>query len=169
MSVTAPAGFAASGVHAGIRREKKDLALVRSLTRASGAAMWTQNRVQAAPVVVSKRHLEVAQPQAVVINSGVANAATGDQGERDATATAACAASLLGLEAEEVLVLSTGVIGAPLPLELVTSGLVDAAEALSPDGGADAAEAILTTDTKTKQAVAHGPGSAWAAWPRAPG
>ncbi len=131
---------------------------MRSLPRATGAAMWTQNRVQAAPVLVSKAHLELAQPQAVVINSGVANALTGERGELDALCTAAEAARLLDLDAEEVLVLSTGVIGAPLPLDRVRSGLVDAAAALSVEGGADAAEAILTTDTHAKTAVAHGPG-----------
>src|SRR5947207_15179958 len=120
--------------------------------------MWTQNRVLAAPVVISKAHLELAQPQAVVINSGVANAATGERGELDALCTAAEAARLLGIDAEEVVVLSTGVIGAPLPLDLVRAGLVDASAALSGDGGADAAEAILTTDTKPKTAAASGPG-----------
>ena len=84
MTVTAPQGFVAAGVHAKIRKEKRDLALVRSLAPATGAAMWTQNRVLAAPVVVSKQHLELAQPQAVVVNSGVANAATGEQGLADA-------------------------------------------------------------------------------------
>ncbi len=160
MTVTVPAGFVASGIHAGIRRESKDLALVRSTTPATGAAMWTQNRVQAAPVTVSKRHLELAQPQAVVINSGVANAATGAQGDADASATAASAAALLGLLPEQVLVLSTGVIGAPLPLERIQKGLVTAAGALSSDGGDDAAEAILTTDTKPKTSVARGAGFA---------
>ena len=158
MSVTAAAGFVASGVHARIRREKKDLAIVRSLPRATGAAMWTRNRVQAAPVLVSKAHLELAQPQAVVINSGVANALTGERGELDALCTASEAARLLDLDAEEVLVLSTGVIGAPLPLDRVRAGLVEAAAALSVEGGADAADAILTTDTHAKTAVAHGPG-----------
>jgi glutamate N-acetyltransferase / amino-acid N-acetyltransferase len=158
MSITAPQGFAAAGVHAGIRREKKDLALVRTLGEGTGAAMWTRNRVLAAPVVVSQEHLACAQPQAVAINSGVANAATGEQGIADARATAEHAASLLGLVPEQVLVLSTGVIGAPLPLALVTAGLEAAAAALSPDGGADAADAILTTDTRAKQAVSYGPG-----------
>ena len=158
MSVTAAAGFLASGVHAKIRRAKKDLAVVRALPRATGAAMWTQNRVQAAPVVVSRAHLELAQPQAVVINSGVANAATGERGELDALCTAAEAARLLSLDVEEVIVLSTGVIGAPLPLDRVRVGLVDAAAALSIDGGTDAAAAILTTDTKPKTAVAGGAG-----------
>ena len=158
MSATAAKGFVASGVHAHIRKEKRDLAIVRSVGPATGAAMWTQNRVLAAPVVVSKRHLASAQPQAVVINSGIANAATGAQGETDAIATAERAAGLLGLAPEQVLVLSTGVIGAPMPMERVLAGVDAAAAALSPDGGDDAAEAILTTDTHAKTAVAHGTG-----------
>jgi glutamate N-acetyltransferase/amino-acid N-acetyltransferase len=158
MSVTAPLGFVASGVHAHIRKEKRDLALVRSVPLATGAAMWTQNRVLAAPVVVSKRHLEAAEPQAIVINSGIANAATGAQGELDAIATAERAAGLLGLAPEQVLVLSTGVIGAPMPMDRVLAGVDAAAAALSPHGGEEAAEAILTTDTHAKTAVAHGGG-----------
>jgi len=154
MSVTAAQGFAASGVRAGIRRDSLDLAVVHSTVPCVGGAMFTANRVQAAPVVVSKAHLELAEPQAVVINSGVANAATGEQGDRDATATAVEAARLLGLAPEQVLVLSTGVIGAPLPLDKVVAGLGEAVPALSPDGGASAAEAILTTDTHAKEAVA---------------
>jgi glutamate N-acetyltransferase/amino-acid N-acetyltransferase len=158
MSVTAPLGFVASGVHAHIRKEKRDLAIVRSVPLATGAAMWTQNRVLAAPVVVSKRHLEAAEPQAIVINSGIANAATGVQGEADATATAEHAAGLLGLAPEQVLVLSTGVIGAPMPMDRVLAGVDAATAALSPHGGDEAAEAILTTDTHAKTAVAHGGG-----------
>jgi glutamate N-acetyltransferase/amino-acid N-acetyltransferase len=160
VSVTAPNGFAAAGVHARIRKDKKDVALVRSLPRATGAAMWTQNRVQAAPVVVSKAHLQLAEPQAVVVNSGVANAATGEQGIADAKATAAHVASRLGLAPEEVVVLSTGVIGAPLPLDRVLAGVDAAASALSEDRGADAAQAILTTDTRAKEAVFRAEGFA---------
>jgi glutamate N-acetyltransferase / amino-acid N-acetyltransferase len=158
LSVTAAKGFEASGVSAGIHRDGKDLALVRATTRATGTAMWTRNRVQAAPVVVSKAHLELAEPQAVVVNSGIANAATGSRGEIDALATAAEAARLLSLDVEEVLVLSTGVIGVPLPLDKIRAGLPEAAAALSPGGGNDAAEAILTTDTRTKQAASGGEG-----------
>jgi glutamate N-acetyltransferase / amino-acid N-acetyltransferase len=158
MSVTAARGFVAAGVHAGIRREQLDLAVVRSNVPATGAAMWTQNRVLAAPVIVSKKHLLTAEPQAVVINSGVANAATGAQGEADARATAETAAALLGLAPEQVVVLSTGVIGAPLPLERVQRGLATAAVQLSVEGGAEAAEAILTTDTVAKTSVAQGEG-----------
>lgn len=158
MSVTAAQGFAASGLACGIRKEKPDLALVRSTVPTVGAGMFTANRMQAAPVIVSRKHLELAEPQAVVANSGTANAATGVRGELDARATAAEAGRLLGLAAEEVVVLSTGVIGTPLPLEKVLPGLERAAAALSPEGGADAAEAILTTDTHAKQAAADGPG-----------
>ncbi|HEV8249321.1 MAG TPA: bifunctional glutamate N-acetyltransferase/amino-acid acetyltransferase ArgJ [Gaiellaceae bacterium] len=158
MSVTAARGFTASGVHAGIRKSKLDLALVRSEQRATGAAMFTANRVQAAPVVVSREHLELAEPQAVVVNSGIANAATGQRGQLDARATAAEAARRLDLYAEEVLVLSTGVIGAHLPLHRVLRGLGAAAAALSGEGGGAAAEAIMTTDTHPKQAVAAGRG-----------
>jgi glutamate N-acetyltransferase / amino-acid N-acetyltransferase len=158
VSVTAARGFAASGVHAGIRKSKLDLAIVRSVERATGAAMFTANRVQAAPVVVSREHLELAEPQAVVVNSGVANAATGERGLLDARATAAETARRLDLDAEEVLVLSTGVIGAPLPLHAVLGGLGPAAASLSRDGGGAAAEAIMTTDTQPKQAAAQGPG-----------
>jgi glutamate N-acetyltransferase/amino-acid N-acetyltransferase len=153
MSVTAAKGFAAAGVHAGIRRKGKDLSVVRSTVPAVGAAMFTVNQMQAAPVVVSKAHLAVAEPQAIVINSGVANAATGERGELDALATAAEAGRLLDLQADEVLVLSTGVIGALLPLEKVLHGLREATSTLGASGGADAAEAILTTDTRTKQAA----------------
>ncbi len=158
MSVTTPQGFEAGGVHCGIRKARPDLAIVRATTPATGAAMFTANRVKAAPVVISQEHLEHAQPQAVVINSGVANAATGLRGELDARATASEAARLLGLDTEEVLVLSTGVIGERLPLANVLPGLATAASALSAAGGAMAAEAIMTTDTRPKQAVAQRPG-----------
>ena len=158
MSVTAARSFVASGVHCGIRRNRPDLAVIRSLDRATGAAMFTTNRARAAPVKISVEHLELAQPQAVVVNSGVANAATGARGELDARATAAEAARLLDLHAEEVLVLSTGVIGQRLPLDRVLAGLPEAVRALSPQGGEAAAEAILTTDTGVKLARAGGPG-----------
>jgi glutamate N-acetyltransferase / amino-acid N-acetyltransferase len=159
MSVTAARGFVASGVHCGIRKkERLDLSLVRSVGRATGAAMFTANRMLAAPVVISKEHLELAQPQAVVTNSGVANAATGERGLLDARATAAETARLLDLAAEEVLVLSTGVIGRLLPLSNVVAGVRAAAASLSQHGGAASARAIMTTDTAAKESVAHGSG-----------
>jgi glutamate N-acetyltransferase / amino-acid N-acetyltransferase len=157
MSVTAAKGFAAGAVHSGIRKQDRlDLALLRSLTPATGAGMFTVNRVQAAPVTVSRDHLEAAQPQAIVANSGVANAATGAQGLAAARAMTETAAAKLGLEPEQVLVLSTGVIGEQLPLERVLTG-IDAIE-LGEDAGGAAAQAIMTTDTHPKQSVVHGPG-----------
>jgi glutamate N-acetyltransferase/amino-acid N-acetyltransferase len=102
-------------------------------------------------VLVSKAHLAAAEPQAIVINSGVANAATGRQGELDALATAAEAAELLGIESEQVLVLSTGVIGVKLPMPKLIAGLAEIE--LAADKGADAAQAIMTTDTFAKESV----------------
>jgi glutamate N-acetyltransferase/amino-acid N-acetyltransferase len=158
MSVTAAKGFAAGGVHAGIRYSRPDLAIVRSTAPAVGGAMWSRNRVQAACLLVNREHLSLAEPQAVVINSGVANSATGERGKLDALATSAEAARLLDLDAEEVLVLSTGVIGVPLPMGRLLPALKPAVQALSPDGGQDAAEAIMTTDTRPKEAVSTGAG-----------
>ena len=158
MSVTAAAGFVASGVHAGIRRSGPDLAIVRSTVPAVGAAVWTTNRILAAPVVVSKRHLEVAQPQAVVINAGMANAATGNEGIADAERTASEVASVLGIDPNEVVVLSTGVIGVPLPMDRVLAGVRTAADSLDAEGGASAASAILTTDRWPKQAMVEADG-----------
>ncbi len=159
MSVTAAQGFSAAGIAAGLKPSgKPDLALVRSVSRSVGGAMWTANRAQAAPVLVSRRHLELAEPQAVVINSGSANAATGARGEADAEAMAHGVAKELALSPEEVLVLSTGVIGVPVPIDRVLTGVREASLALSPSGGSAAAGAIMTTDSGPKEAVAHGPG-----------
>ncbi len=156
MSVTAPKGFEASGVAAGIRYSRPDVAVVHSTAPAVGGAMFTRNKVQAACLQVNRAHLAAADPQAVVINSGVANAATGEQGHANAVATAAHAAAALGLTAEQVLVLSTGVIGVQLPLDRLVAGVDAAVDALSDDGGADAAAAIMTTDTKPKEVAVAG-------------
>jgi glutamate N-acetyltransferase / amino-acid N-acetyltransferase len=154
MSVTAAQGFEASGVSAGIRPSgHPDVAVVRSVPAAVGTALWTTNRVQAAPVTVSRRHLSLAEPQAVLINAGVANAATGKQGEEDAVASAVGLADALGLEPEQVLVLSTGVIGVRLPLDKVLAGAQAAVGELSAAGGDAAAGAILTTDSGPKISV----------------
>jgi glutamate N-acetyltransferase/amino-acid N-acetyltransferase len=154
MSVTAARGFVAAGVTAGIRPSgAPDVALVRSTVPSVGAALWTANRVQAAPVTVSRRHLAAAEPQAVVVNAGCANAATGSQGIADAEATAAAVARALDLLPEQVLVLSTGVIGVPLSMDKLLAGVRAASVSLSPDGGGAAAGAILTTDSGAKTAV----------------
>jgi glutamate N-acetyltransferase/amino-acid N-acetyltransferase len=160
MSVTSPKGFAASGVHAGIRQKKKDVALVRSVVPAVGAAMFSRNKVQAACLQINRAHLDAAEPQAVVINSGVANSATGELGLTNAKTTAAHTAALLGVAPEQVLVLSTGVIGVQLPMDALLPGVDAAVATLASDGGADAAEAIMTTDTKPKQTVVTGGGCA---------
>ena len=161
MSVTAAKGFVASGVEAGIKyTARKDLAVVRSVPHATGGAMFTRNRVQAACLEITREHLSLADPQAVVVNSGNANAATGAQGIADARVTAAETARVLGLAPEQVLVLSTGVIGVPLPMQRLLPGIAGAADELSLDGGAAAAQAILTTDTCTKEAVVRGDGFA---------
>jgi len=158
MSVTAAEGFVAGAAHSGIRKaDRLDLAIVHSTTPATGTAVFTANRVQAAPVVVSREHLARAQPQAVVANSGVANAATGATGLEAARATAAATASRLGIEPEQVLVLSTGVIGAQLPVDKVVAGIESIAFG---DHGDDAARAIMTTDTAPKESVARGDGFA---------
>jgi glutamate N-acetyltransferase/amino-acid N-acetyltransferase len=161
MSVTAARGFLATGIHCGIRKDGAlDLAVVRSTETAVGAGMFTVNRMAAPPVHVCREHLGAAEPQAVVANSGCANAATGMRGELDARATCAEAARVLGVDAEQVLPLSTGVIGQPLPLGHLLAGLKPAAAALSREGHADAARAIMTTDTRPKEAAAQGPGFA---------
>ena len=158
MSVTAASGFAASGVRAGIRRSGLDLAVVRSDAASVGAAMWTTNRVQAAPVVVSKKHLAPRSRRRWSINAGVANAATGEGGIADAERTAAETATALGLRSDEVVVLSTGVIGVPLPMDRVLAGVREACATLDAGGGGRAAAAILTTDRSPKQAVVQGDG-----------
>jgi glutamate N-acetyltransferase/amino-acid N-acetyltransferase len=154
--VTAPRGFRAAGLHCGIKANgKPDLALVVSDTPASAAAVFTTNQAQAAPVLVSKAHLAAShgQARAVVSNSGCANACTGPQGMADADEMAALTAAALGVAAHEVLVASTGVIGVSLKMPALRGGIPRAVAALSPDGGAEAAVAIMTTDPFPKSAA----------------
>jgi glutamate N-acetyltransferase/amino-acid N-acetyltransferase len=153
VSVTSARGFVAAGIEAGIRHAKRDVAVVHSTAPAVGGAMFTRNKVQAACVTLDRAHLAAAEPQAVVINSGVANASTGAEGYANALATAARAAGLLGIETEQVLVLSTGVIGLHLPMDRLLSGVDSAVAALDANGGNDAAKAIMTTDTQPKEAA----------------
>jgi glutamate N-acetyltransferase/amino-acid N-acetyltransferase len=132
---------------------RPDLALVVADGPATVAATFTLNRVQAAPIQVSKRHLRNGRFSAIVLNSGNANACTGPQGLRDAEATAAEVARLLDRPAGEVFVASTGVIGRPLDMGAVRAGIREAVRALAPRGGGRAARAILTTDTVAKEAA----------------
>lgn len=150
--VTAARGFRTCGVNCGVKKAKRDLCVLLSSVPASGAAVLTQNKVQAAPVLVTKQQLARAGAfRALVVNSGNANACTGERGMADAWAMVRTTASALGLKEEEVLVSSTGVIGQFLPIELLTSGIRTAVAQLSEDGGSDAAEAIMTTDTFAKE------------------
>ncbi|WP_240135660.1 bifunctional glutamate N-acetyltransferase/amino-acid acetyltransferase ArgJ [Streptomyces sp. MUM 178J] len=155
MTVTAARGFLAGGVAAGIKESgAPDLALVvnRGPSRAA-AGVFTSNRVQAAPVRWSRRVLADGRLTAVVLNSGGANACTGPAGARDARLTAERAAAAIGADAGDVAVCSTGLIGVPLPMDRVVSGIDAAAGRLSADGGENAAVAIKTTDTIHKTAA----------------
>ena len=146
------AGVRAAGVACGLKKTgRPDLALVVSDHPAAVAATFTLNRVQAAPVLVSKRRLRGGRFAAIVLNSGNANACTGRQGIRDAEETAAEVAHLLSRPVGQVFVASTGVIGRPLNMEAVRAGVREAARRLSAKGGAQAARAILTTDTGAKE------------------
>ncbi|GAA0678689.1 bifunctional glutamate N-acetyltransferase/amino-acid acetyltransferase ArgJ [Streptomyces malaysiensis subsp. malaysiensis] len=159
MSVTAAQGFTASGVAAGIKENgNPDLALVVNTGPSlAAAAVFTSNRVKAAPVLWSEQVLKGGQVSAVVLNSGGANACTGPLGFQDAHATAEKTAEVLGHSAGEIAIASTGLIGLRLPMDAVLSGVGKAAEALSPHGGEKAAIAIKTTDTVHKTAVAQSP------------
>ena len=157
MSVTAPRGFRAAGVTAGLKASgRPDLAVVvNDGPRHDGAAVFTRNRIKAAPVLWSAQVVRDGRIDAVVLNSGGANACTGPLGFQDTHATAERAAELLDVAPGDVVVCSTGLIGERLPMPALLAGLEKAAGLLASDGGGAAAEAILTTDTVTKQAVAH--------------
>jgi glutamate N-acetyltransferase/amino-acid N-acetyltransferase len=162
-SITAPQGFLASGVFCDIKRlgtgkgsnkgNKRDLALILSAVPASVAGMFTTSQVCAAPVKVSRPRTKKSKAQAIVVNSGNANACTGAQGLRDARKMAALAGDALRLPAEDVLVASTGRIGVTLPMANVKRGIHDAATLLqsSRENAMQAAEAIMTSDTRHKE------------------
>ncbi len=158
MSVTAPAGFRAAGIRAGLRAhgDRPDLALVvNDGPRTTAAGVFTRNQVKAAPVLWSQQVLVQQSLRAVVLNAGGANACTGPDGFADTHHTAEKVAATLGCGAIEVAVCSTGLIGERLPIEALLAGIDEAAAALAPtpQAGADAATAVLTTDTVDKQAV----------------
>ncbi|MGW0760277.1 bifunctional glutamate N-acetyltransferase/amino-acid acetyltransferase ArgJ [Streptomyces sp. NPDC002814] len=155
MSVTAAKGFTAAGIAAGIKENgNPDLALVvNNGPRLAAAGVFTSNRVKAAPVLWSEQVLKGGQVSAVVLNSGGANACTGPKGFQDTHATAEKVAGTLGLNAAEVAVASTGLIGILLPMDKLLHGVETAAEALSEHGGEKAAIAIKTTDSVHKTSV----------------
>jgi len=147
-------GFKAAGVSCGIKKNgNKDLALIFSETPAQVAAVFTENRVKAAPVLLDMKRVKSGVSRGVIVNSGNANACTGKDGNRVAEAMTKAAEKALGLKKGDMLVASTGVIGVPLPVERVTSGMDGLVAALSPTGLSDAGRAIMTTDAFPKMAI----------------
>ncbi len=147
-------GFKAAGVHCGVKEAGLDLALIVSDAPARAAGVFTQSTVVGAPVEISRDRIRAGNARAVVINSGVSNVAMGAQGLRDAAEMAQRAGSAIGVPAEQVLVASTGVIGSRLPMPRIRQGIRAAAAGLEESGLREAAEAIRTTDTFAKTAVA---------------
>ena len=149
--ITAPKGFQSSGIHCGIKRSRKDLALIVSNLPATAAAVFTLNKVQAAPVLISKKHLNESETfKAIVINSGNANACTGERGYQDAVTMANETAKVLGVSSKEIFVASTGVIGEPLPIVKIINGIHQIVKQVDTNEYMSAAEAIMTTDTFVK-------------------
>ncbi len=165
MSVVAAAGFSANGVACGIKPSGDlDLSLVATAdgVPVAAAAVFTQNKMTAAPVVTTNAHLTLTggRAAAVILNSGCANAATGQPGLADAEAMCVLVAGALGCRVDEVLVCSTGLIGYALPMDAIVAGVpgLVGERSAEPDGGVAAAEAIRTTDTHRKEAVVRGDG-----------
>ena len=151
-SVTAPKGFKASGIHCGIRKNKtkRDLALIFCEKKCTAAAVYTTNLVKSSPITVTKKNLEDGYAQAVICNSGNANTCNAD-GIEKAELMCSLAAKELGISAGNIIVGSTGVIGQILPIEPIRDGMAQLAAELSETGSANAAEAIMTTDTVPKE------------------
>ena len=150
--ITTPKGFFAAGIHCGIKKVKKDLALIYSDEPARAAGIFTTNKVPAAPVTVDKHQLERSSTfRAILVNSGNANACTGERGFNDAWSMVQETAGALGIGEREVLISSTGVIGQYLPMEKIATGVREAQVMLDADGRTAAAEAIMTTDKFSKE------------------
>lgn len=154
--VTAAQGFVAGGIHCGIRKNKSkpDLAMIYSETPCAAAAVYTQNLVKGAPILVTQKHISNGYAKAVICNSGNANTCNAD-GVEKAEAMCEMTAQALGIDPQDVVVASTGVIGQVLPLEPIADGIPQLAKALSPEGSLGAATAIMTTDTVAKEAAAE--------------
>ena len=153
-SVTAPIGFKSSGIHCGIRRNKskRDLGLIFCEKKCNAAAVYTTNLVQSSPITVTKRNLADGTAQAVIVNSGNANTCNAD-GEQKAEEMCRLTAEALGIDKNDVIVASTGVIAQTLPIEPIANGMAELTAQLSRSGGSDTAEAIMTTDTVKKEAA----------------
>ena len=154
--VTAAQGFVAGGIHCGIRKNKSkpDLAMIYSRTPCAAAAVYTQNLVKGAPILVTKKNIENGFAKAVICNSGNANTCNAD-GVEKAQAMCQLTAQALGIDPQDVVVASTGVIGQTLPLEPIEAGIPELVKVLSPKGSTGAATAIMTTDTIAKEAAAE--------------
>jgi len=155
-TVTAPRGFLAAGVHCGIKRSHRaDLGLIVCPSGARAAAVFTTNRIVSAAVKVSSHHVRSASVAGVVVNSGNANACTGQAGIKNAIRMCAETAKAIDVDRHRVLVASTGIIGKQLPMARISDGIAAAAQKLSasPSAGLDFAKAIMTTDTRPKQVV----------------
>ncbi len=152
--VTAAKGFSASGIHCGIRKNKTkpDLALIHSDRECAAAGVYTRNLVKGAPITVTKRNIADGRARAIICNSGIANTCAPD-GIEKAEAMCRVAASALGLEPEDMVVASTGVIGPSLPIEPIADGMDELIASLKEDGSLAAATAIMTTDTVPKEAA----------------
>ena len=160
--VTTPAGFTAAGTHCGVRKnnEKKDLAMIYCEKPCGACAVYTQNLVKGAPILVTQRNIRQGRAQAVICNSGNANTCNED-GVQKANRMCELTAKALKIDTRDVIVASTGVIGQTLPIDPIAEGIPVLAASLSKEGGADAAEAIMTTDTVRKElAVEFSIGSA---------
>lgn len=151
--ITAPQGFRAAGVACGLKPDGRDIMLLVADRVCSAAGVFTTNVVKAAPVTYCAKRIKAGRAQAVVINSGIANACTGEEGMRRCEQMVGAVAESTGLSDDLVLVCSTGVIGRQLPMDKITAGIERAARVLSPKGGHDAALAIMTTDTRPKEAA----------------
>jgi glutamate N-acetyltransferase/amino-acid N-acetyltransferase len=150
--ICAPAGFFAAGVRAGIKKSKKDVTVIYSEVPAFSAGVFTQSMTVAASVTLDRQQVKRSKTaQAILINSGNANACTGERGMMNAKQSLSTLASALGIKESQVLVASTGVIGQFLPMDKLTNGIYDAVKHLRRDGSADAAEGICTTDTYPKE------------------
>lgn len=151
--VTSPCGFKASGISTGLKHSgKKDLALIYSEKACRCAAVYTKNIVKGAPLVVTKEHLKNPTAKAVIINSGNANTCTGKTGLKNAESMCECCGNIIGIDSEDVLVASTGVIGVQLDIEKISNSIPKLVENLNENGSKDAATAIMTTDTISKTA-----------------
>ena len=150
-SITAPEGFLASGIHCGLKKKKKDLALIYSEVPCVSAGVYTSNKVKGAPILVCKEHLENNTAQAIICNSGNANTCNGDDGLGKAKKMAELQGKALNINTEDVLVASTGVIGVPLNIEAIEKGIPELTKSLSKNGATDACTAIMTTDTVKKE------------------